>query len=500
MADWETAPKTSGGWETASPAPKQSAVASYLKGPLSPLGGLETAASLVSGAVAGPISGLAGIAQLGSNQSRWTDQHRPAGDVVEQVQNSMTYQPRTAAGEGLTKAITYPFVKLAELAEFTGGKTTDLTKSPGAGTVANTALQAIPMMLARTSPAKPAGKTAVTSRYDAGTMAAKEAGYVLPPTQVNPSVWNQIVEGAAGKVKTAQAASLKNQEVTNGLVRKGLGVSDDAPLTVETLEAVRKNAGESYERIRGAGRVTADPVYLQELDAIAAPFERAAKDFPELARKDVIEAVKGARRESFDASSAVDQISSLRKRADKEFRTGDKELGAAYKEISGALEEQLARHLQATGSPAEIISDFRQARERIAKTYTVQKHLDLNTGNVNAQGLAKELKRKPLSGELRTVAEFGSQFPRAAQTPQKVGGIPMSLFDLAMGGLPAAMMLDPTYLALVGARPAVRSAIMSGPYQGAFVKPPGTGQNLFMESQRNPLVPLSEISEGQRSN
>lgn len=39
---------------------------------------------------------------------------------------------------------------------------------------------------------------------------AQEAGYVIPPTQVKPSLLNRLIEGSAGKISTAQNASFKN--------------------------------------------------------------------------------------------------------------------------------------------------------------------------------------------------------------------------------------------------------------------------------------------------
>lgn len=471
-------------------------------------GVVDAAAALGSGAVAGPVSGIAGLMQGAKNL---VSPGMSAGDRVNQVQDAMTYQPRTEIGQGITKAVSYPFMKLAELSDAAGGKTAEKTGSPAAGAGLNMVLQAVPLMLGRAPMGETAGALAkrnalrdVSKQTDQGIVNAKEAGYVLPPTQANPSLLNQIVEGVAGKVKTAQTASIKNQEVTNGLVRTGLGIAEDAPLTSETIQQVRKQAGESYERVRGSGTVTADPVYSKTLDSIAEPFARAAKDFPDAARTDILDAVKAAKRDSFDAGSAVDQIGILRGKADQAYRGSDKQLGKAYKGIANALEEQLSRHLEESGAPESVIADFRKSRELIAKTYTVEKHLKPD-GNVDAVGLGRELKRKPLSGDIRTAAEFGEQFPKAAQRPERIGGVPLSLFDLAIGGGAGAAMHNPAFLAAAVTRPLVRQGILSGPYQSNFVNPRTYGpslssslQEVLARTQGQPLVPLSEISQGQR--
>src|SRR6266852_173945 len=105
---------------------------------------MEGVASLASGAVAGPVSGLAGIAQ-----QLFPSPDMSAGARVRQVQNALTYGPRTEVGRDITNAASYPFVKLSELADKAGGKVTDVTGSPALGTAANVTLQSAPLMLGR---------------------------------------------------------------------------------------------------------------------------------------------------------------------------------------------------------------------------------------------------------------------------------------------------------------------------------------------------------------
>jgi hypothetical protein len=72
------------------------------------------------------------------------------------------------------------------------------------------------------------------------------------------------------------------------------------------------------------------------------------------------------------------------------------------------LEQQAKR----AGSP-ELIDRLRQARTDIAKTYDVDRALNLADGNVDARILGRALDRgTPLSGELATAAKFSEPFPQ----------------------------------------------------------------------------------------
>lgn len=304
--------------------------------------------------------------------------------------------------------------------------------------------------------------------------AAKGAGYVIPPTSANPSMANRVVEGLAGKLTTAQQASIKNQEVTNRLIRNALNVPDDVPLNVDTLKLIRANAGQAYGAIRGAGNIMADAKYLKSLDDIVGQYQGASKAFPGLANNEVDDLVNSVRQQAFDSDSAVSAIQILRDKADSAFSSGNKELGKAARSAADSMEELVERNLAASGR-ADLLTAFREARQTIAKTYTVEKALNSQTGNVNALKLAQQLaKGKPLSGEIKKAAEFGGAFPKAAQEikDSMPGVSPLDFYGA--GGL-AAVTQNPLAMLAIGARPAARAALLSRPYQAAMLTP-GTGQ------------------------
>lgn len=302
---------------------------------------------------------------------------------------------------------------------------------------------------------------------DAAVKNALASGYVLPPTEINPNMMNTALEGLSGKIKTNQTAAFKNQPVTNKLAAKALGLPEDTVLTSEVLQAGRKEAGAAYEAVKATGTVKADDAYNKALDNITSKYQGAAQSFPGLAKNEIPEMVDALRQPSFDAGHAVDAIGLLRENADKAFRAGDTGLAKAAKDAARAMEDQLGRHLEATGQDPALVDAFKSARQSIAKNYSVNKALNPATGDVSAASLGKELSRgKPLSDELLTIAEANKAFPKATQSltsnPNQ-----LSPLDWATGvaaGIASGNPLKAAAAALA-ARPAVRGAILSGPYQ-----------------------------------
>jgi hypothetical protein len=328
---------------------------------------------------------------------------------------------------------------------------------------------------------------------------AIDAGYVIPPTQVKPTLVNRLLEGTAGKLTTAQNASAANQSVTNNLAKNAIGATE---LTPDGLAAVRRNANAAYDVLGNAGTFKTDDAFRQALDQAGARSSKFAADFPELVNKDsdgLLQAFAG--KDSFDAQSAIEAIKRLRE--GQRAALGSpmasaeaKAFGRTQGNVADALEGVVERNLQQSGS-TDLLDRFRDARQTLAKTYDVEKALNQATGNVDAKKLAAQLdKGRPLVGDLRTIAEFGSAFPTAAKMPEKMGSLPqVSPLDLygALGGAgigsfltgPAGMLAG---VAVPAGRVAARYAALSPMVQRGLAKAPSSAPGLLSHAPE--LQPL----------
>ena len=312
---------------------------------------------------------------------------------------------------------------------------------------------------------------------------ARDLGYVIPPTQANPSMLNRLIEGIAGKASTAQNASARNQQITNELTAKSLGLPKDTPITPEIITNLRTKAGEAYTNLGLSGQIIADKSYINALDDIAKPYITAMKGFPDAQPSPVINLVQSLKSPSFDASSAVEKIKQLRTSADDAFRTGNTDIGRASKKAADAIEGALQTHLSKTGQ-TDLLNKFKDARQLIAKTYTIEKAANATTGTIDAKKLAAQLQKgKPLSGELKSIAQFSQAFPKASQATEGMGSLPqLSPLDyfagvvggVSTGGLGAGAVL---------ARPALRAAALSSPVQNRLI--PNTAAPFLTPEQSN---------------
>ena len=344
---------------------------------------------------------------------------------------------------------------------------------------------------------------------DATLKASRKVGYVVPPSTANPTAANRVAESISGKAATHQTAAVKNQRITNRLVREELGMSADAPLTKESLNAIRTEEGNVYKAIKNSGRITVDDAYVDDLSKLSESVDEVAKDFPELnvgANKEINKLVDGLLKDSFDAKSAVELIKQLRKEASSNLSfaasadPAKRALGTAQREAAGAVEDMMIRHLQNTGK-GSLAQRFDAARTRIAKTYSVEAALNEGTGNVVASQLGTQLKRgKPLSGRFQTIAKFAQAFPDAAKELKSSPGV--SAVDALVGGI-GGIAVNPALAALPIGRIGVREALLSRAGQAATVTPsykPGSTGTAALElakRSKRAVLPVTAYSTQQ---
>lgn len=265
----------------------------------------------------------------------------------------------------------------------------------------------------------------------------RDSGYVVPPSATGqdgfPGWLSRRLESISGKAAVGQEAAVRNQKVTNKLAREAVGLPEDSAISVQALETQRNK--------------------------LAAPYREIAKIDPEAAA--TLEQLKQAR---FDANNYYRHYDIS---ADPASLAKAKELSQHVSQLETFL-EGIATN---AGKP-QLVKELRQARQDIAKTFDVERALNVATGDVSARVLGSLVdKGKPLSGGLSTAGKFQQAFPSYMREGEKVptpGVSKSEAIASAIFGLGGYQALGP-YGAAMAALPFVsgptRSLVLSGPYQ-----------------------------------
>lgn len=333
---------------------------------------------------------------------------------------------------------------------------------------------------------------------------AHAAGYVLPPKMISekPGIVANVLSGMSGKIKTAQAAAEKNQVVTNALATKSLGLPPDAELIGDTFKNIRAEAGKSYEAVKTAiPTLEADEPYLETVKSLGGQNSDAAAHFPKTMNNQGIKDLVGelASVKSFPTTAGMELVKELRSSAVANLKTiGDRSahaLGLAQRQAADAVDALIERNIEKAGGDANLVNDYKAARQRIAKSYDVEAVTNPATGDVNALGLARLAgKGKPLTGELQTIAKTAQAFPKAMQAG--VSSEPLSALDF-FGAAALAAHGNPKLAGMMLARPVARATVLSPMAQERLVtKASGAAPSVQLPIRRAPAInALSQLSQ-----
>lgn len=235
-------------------------------------GGAETAATLATGAIAEPVSGIAGLAKT------ITSGPEAGAETIEQIQEAMTYQPRTKAGQniisglgqGIEAVSKAPGVKqVGQAFEATKDKALEIG-GPGAATVIAT-LPALALELLGLKGTRAAKKAVLkksikdldkTSFYD-------ETG------TLSPNVKNQIKQSGLDisdvedflpeSITTQQAAEPLAKKIDKAESKLGIGES-------RRIASLAEQVKPDLERIKAFDELEVDylPSYVSQNPTYAA--------------------------------------------------------------------------------------------------------------------------------------------------------------------------------------------------------------------------------------
>jgi hypothetical protein len=454
---------------------------------------VEPAAQLASGMFSMPLSGVAGVTQAGLNAAG-IDQTQP-GDAVNEVQEKLTYQPRTAGGQAVSRVLQYPFEKLAQGA----GKVGDLLNNPllmiptqygnirggpGLATLADTGIQTAPALALRKGTPRAARAAVAEVPKPAPQISPRQAlfdelnakGLKVSPSQVEGATVGNLVEGMAGRAKSERGFSMKNAPRVNELVGEDVGLKGAKAITEADITRLKVEGNKPYNAIAKTGVRKTSNEYRQEIRSIGDRTGGAsfAGDVP----PDIVRLKKFYEsRPQFTAQDAVNKIRQLRSEASKNIKAVNapeqNAKGHVQRAIAEALDNELTRHAESLGKP-ELATNYKAARVQLAKIHTLEDALE--GSHVSAKSLAQALDRgAPLSGNMELIARAYKEFDRSFQDFGKVrDSNPFSVLDAGAGVVGASA--SPPLLAAVLARPAARSILTSDRYQRSLVsgqeKPP----------------------------
>jgi hypothetical protein len=285
---------------------------------------------------------------------------------------------------------------------------------------------------------------AVDPVQEATINAAQEHGLVFPPATTNPTGGNKALETISGKTNVTQNASVQNQPIVNSMVRQQIGLAEGGALQPADFKQAKIQAAPGYDALRGYGQITAPANFSTSLDQAISQNMGAARMSAKLGDNtltNIVNDFKGLK--SFDSSDAMDAIAEVRDKASAAFQSGNSNLGKAYRQVGGVLEDAVGQHLQNSANPNDwdLLQNYQDSRRTFAQIATAEEATNPNTGNVVAKKLGQALGGTPYTGNMTTIARAEGLAPRAFAEPTTSPGVShLGAWGALVGGMEAARL------------------------------------------------------------
>lgn len=231
-------------------------------------GPLEAVAQIGTGTVGTIAGGLAGITQALRNMASRDPTNMSAANRVAQVQDALTYQPRTGVGAGMSRVVSIPGEVYGAATNRVGEAVTDVTGSPALGAAVKTVGDVAPAVIGmRTSkvqrpqvqpkrtgeyqrPPEPGVPTSadLADAKNAAYKSAEDAGVVIRPesTQRVVDMMNLVAKKEnLGKLPT------KLKEAHDVLAER---IAANEPLSLMDADKVRQLIGDAFKSTDPADR------------------------------------------------------------------------------------------------------------------------------------------------------------------------------------------------------------------------------------------------------
>lgn len=268
---------------------------------------------------------------------------------------------------------------------------------------------------------------------------AQRLKIALNPADISPSVSTRLLSAAAGP-RGPEALALANKPRVTEIAKNELGLDSTVSLTSDLpFNDARAKLAAPYNEVRGLPTMVADETALKNLNDLRRNEkliggEGVAKKVNKLIDDAVTKTQAG-----LTGAELLENVRILRADAKKIYNNQNATpKQTAVADANLAIANQLESMIESNISNPKLLGQFRDARQKMARTYVYESATDFNTGLVDVSKLARiTAKDNALTGDIASLGKIAGNFPDVftTQAASKFYDLPrLSRSGIAGGG------------------------------------------------------------------
>lgn len=242
---------------------------------------------------------------------------------------------------------------------------------------------------------------------------AQRLNIFLSPEDIQQTAGPKILSAIAGdKGLDAIAQANKNQVRKVGLNELGLPLTTQLT-SKEPFSAARAKVSEPYNQVSKLPTITADEQVMTALNGLrpdetligSAKFSKAINAVIDDASTKLEAGMTGA--------DLLKNIQTLRQRSRKVYNNKNADLASLdWADTNLAIANVLESTIESNIFNPKLLSQFREARQKMAKSYAYEGATDFNTGMIDVNKLSRiTAKDSTLTGDIASLGQIAGNFP-----------------------------------------------------------------------------------------
>jgi hypothetical protein len=244
---------------------------------------------------------------------------------------------------------------------------------------------------------------------------AQRLGIALNPVDIEPSAGSRLTAAVAGD-KGVEAITNANKNQVRNVV---LGELDLPPTTQlnggAAFDQARAKVAAPYDEVSRLPTIVADDAGRAALDRLRPDETLIGSDKYAQNINAIIDDALAKTGAGLNGAQLLDNVKTLRQRARKTYNNKNADLAALdVADTNLAVANALESMIESNISNPKLLDQFRDARQKMAKTYAYEGATDFNTGMVDVKKLARiTSKDNAMTGDIAALGRIAGNFPEA---------------------------------------------------------------------------------------
>jgi hypothetical protein len=251
--------------------------------------------------------------------------------------------------------------------------------------------------------------------------AAREAqrlGIALSPEQIQPTLVPKTLSAVAGQRGTDAIANANKNQIRKIVINE-LGLPETTQFDSKApFNQARMRVAEPYSQVKKLPTMVADDNLISSLNNLRPDQAVIGANQKTKAINAIIDDAISKTSAGLDGAQILKNVQTLRQEARKTYNNKSADLQALdLADTRLAIANSLEAMIESNIFNPKLLSDFRQARQKMAKTYAYEDATDFNTGMIDVNKLSRiTSKDNAMTGDIAALGKIAGNFPDAFTT------------------------------------------------------------------------------------